>query len=123
MQSLVKHSEAMDQFLRVAVKRMVETQLFEDKHSEAMDQFLRVAVKRTAETQLFEEDGGDKTQFFLPRNWSLKPDWPKRDKEKIVNTSLTLYFCNWIMFEWDSGLILILLDSVQGATYGPGHSH
>jgi hypothetical protein len=31
MQSLVNHSEARDQFLRVAVKRMMETQLFEDE--------------------------------------------------------------------------------------------
>jgi hypothetical protein len=34
MQVLVKHSEAKDQFLRVAVKRMMETQLFEDELKE-----------------------------------------------------------------------------------------
>jgi hypothetical protein len=31
---LVKHSEANDQFLRVAMKRMMETQLFEDELKE-----------------------------------------------------------------------------------------
>jgi hypothetical protein len=34
MQSLAKHSETKDQFLRVAVKRMMETQLFEDELKE-----------------------------------------------------------------------------------------
>jgi hypothetical protein len=32
--TLVKHSEAKDQFLRVAVKRMMKTQLFEDELKE-----------------------------------------------------------------------------------------
>jgi hypothetical protein len=31
MQALVKHSKAMDQFLKVAAKGMPETQLFEDE--------------------------------------------------------------------------------------------
>jgi hypothetical protein len=34
MQTLVKHSQAKDQFLRVAVKRMSETRLFEDELKE-----------------------------------------------------------------------------------------
>jgi hypothetical protein len=34
MQTLVEHSEAKDQFPRVAVKRMTETQLFEDELKE-----------------------------------------------------------------------------------------
>jgi hypothetical protein len=34
MQSLAKHSKTKDQFLRVAVKRMMETQLFEDELKE-----------------------------------------------------------------------------------------
>jgi hypothetical protein len=32
--ALVKHSEAKDEFLRVAVKRVMETQLFEDELKE-----------------------------------------------------------------------------------------
>jgi hypothetical protein len=34
MQALVKHSKARDQFLKVVVKRMMETQLFEDELKE-----------------------------------------------------------------------------------------
>jgi hypothetical protein len=34
MQVLVEHSKSKDQFLRVAVKRMTETQLFEDELKE-----------------------------------------------------------------------------------------
>jgi hypothetical protein len=34
LQTLVKHTEAKDQFLRVAVKRMMDTQLFEDELKE-----------------------------------------------------------------------------------------
>jgi hypothetical protein len=34
MQTLVEHSRSIDQFLRVAVKRLMETQLYEDELKE-----------------------------------------------------------------------------------------
>jgi hypothetical protein len=34
MQALVKHSQAKDQFLKVSIKRMMETQILEDKLKE-----------------------------------------------------------------------------------------
>jgi hypothetical protein len=37
MQAMVKHSQDKDQFLKVAIKRMAETQSFEDEHKEVSE--------------------------------------------------------------------------------------
>jgi hypothetical protein len=37
MQALVKHSQDKDQFLKVAIKRMMETQIFEDELKEVRE--------------------------------------------------------------------------------------
>jgi hypothetical protein len=49
MQALVKHSQDKDQFLKVVIKRMAETQSFEDEHKKVSElnsillaQYLRV---------------------------------------------------------------------------------
>jgi hypothetical protein len=46
MQWLVNHSEARDQFLRVAVKRMMETQLFEDELKKVSQLNIVLLVKK-----------------------------------------------------------------------------
>jgi hypothetical protein len=58
MQSFVKHSEAKDQFLRMAVMRMMEIQLFEDElkkvsqlNSVLLAQKLELEAKLAEETQ------------------------------------------------------------------------
>jgi hypothetical protein len=37
MQALVKHSQDKDQFLKVVIKRMAQTQSFEDEHKEVSE--------------------------------------------------------------------------------------
>jgi hypothetical protein len=37
MQVMVKHSQDKDQFLKVAIKRMAETQSLEDEHKEVSE--------------------------------------------------------------------------------------
>jgi hypothetical protein len=70
MQVLVKHSEAKDQFLRVAVKRMMETQLFEDELKEVNQlNSVLLAQKLELEAKLAEErqakDGKHSTNSLL----------------------------------------------------------
>jgi hypothetical protein len=67
---LVKHSIAKDQFLRVAVKRMMETQLFKDELKELSQlNSILLAQKLELETRLTEEsrakDGKHFTNPFL----------------------------------------------------------
>jgi hypothetical protein len=56
VQTLVEQSRAKDQFLRVAVKRMTETQLFEDELKD-MSQLNTILLARSQEleAQLTEE--------------------------------------------------------------------
>jgi hypothetical protein len=70
MQALVKHSEAKDQFLRVTVKRMTETQLFEDELQEVSQlNSVLLAQKLELEAKLVEErqakDGKHSTNSLL----------------------------------------------------------
>jgi hypothetical protein len=70
MQLLVKHSEAKDQFLRVAAKRMTETQLFEDELKEVSQlNSVLLAQKLELEAKLAEErqakDGKHSTDSLL----------------------------------------------------------
>jgi hypothetical protein len=56
MQTLVKHSQAKDQFLRVAVKRMTETRLFEDELKEvSRPNVVLLASNQEFEARLAEE--------------------------------------------------------------------
>jgi hypothetical protein len=70
MQALVKYSEAKDPFLRVAVKRMTETQLFEDELKEVSQlNLVLLAQKLELEAKLAEErqakDGKHSTNSLL----------------------------------------------------------
>jgi hypothetical protein len=57
MQTMVKHSEAKDQFLRVPVKRMTETQLFENELKEVSQlNSVFLAQKLELEAKLPEEN-------------------------------------------------------------------
>jgi hypothetical protein len=57
MQTMVKHSEAKDQFLRVPVKRMTKTQLFEDELKEVSQlNSVFLAQKLELEAKLPEEN-------------------------------------------------------------------
>jgi hypothetical protein len=56
MQALVKHSQDKDQFLKVAIKRMMETQILEDELKEV----------------------SKLNSILLAENKSLKLNWPKK---------------------------------------------
>jgi hypothetical protein len=65
MQALVKHSEAKDQFLRVAVKRMMETQLFEDDLKEVSQlNSVLLTQKLELETRLADERQAKDSKHF-----------------------------------------------------------
>jgi hypothetical protein len=56
MQALIQHSKNKDQFLKVAIKRMGETQLFEDELKEVNESnLILLADKQKLEAQLVEE--------------------------------------------------------------------
>jgi hypothetical protein len=56
MQAVVKHSQDKDQFLKVSIKRMQETQMFENKLKEANEYNLVLfAQLQELEAQLDEE--------------------------------------------------------------------
>jgi hypothetical protein len=56
MQALIQHSKNKDQFLKVAIKRMGETQLFEDELKEVNESnLILLADKQKLEAQLAEE--------------------------------------------------------------------
>jgi hypothetical protein len=66
------------------------------KHSEAKDQFLRVPVKRMTKTQLFEDELKEVSQLnsvFLAQKLELEAKLPEENQEKkMVNTPPTPYF-------------------------------
>jgi hypothetical protein len=98
MQALVKHSQDKDQFLKVAIKQMQETQIFEDELKEVsklnsvlLNQNQELEAKLAKESQA--KDGKPPLLFFL------------RLDQARVNPRLTVnLFCK-----------------VQGSTYGPCH--
>jgi hypothetical protein len=56
MQTLVEHSQAKDQFLRVTVKRITETQLLEDELKEVSElNIVLLAHNQDLEAKLAEE--------------------------------------------------------------------
>jgi hypothetical protein len=62
---LVKHSKAKDQFLRVAVKRISKTQLFEDELKEVSQlNSILLAQKIELETRLAEESQSKDGKHF-----------------------------------------------------------
>jgi hypothetical protein len=67
------------------------------KHSHDKDQFLKVAVKRMTETQILEDDLNEVNKLnsvLHLKSRSLKLNWPKRAREKMVIIPPTLYFRN-----------------------------
>jgi DNA-binding transcriptional regulator PaaX len=63
--ALVKHFEAKDQFLRVAVKRMTKTQLFEDELKEVSQlNSILLSQKLELETRLAEESQAKDGKHF-----------------------------------------------------------
>jgi hypothetical protein len=66
---LVKHSEAKDQFLRVAMKRMMETPIFEDELKEVSHLNLVLLAQKLELAKLAEErqakDGKHSTDSLL----------------------------------------------------------
>jgi hypothetical protein len=75
MQVLVEHSKSKDQFLRVAVKRMTETQLFEDELKEvSQPNSILLAQKMELEAKLAEESQVKNGKHFIDscfRNWVM----------------------------------------------------
>jgi hypothetical protein len=68
--ALVKHSQAKDQFLKVAIKLMMETQILEDDLKEVSElNSILFAEKQELETKLAKEsqakDGEHPINFFL----------------------------------------------------------
>jgi hypothetical protein len=70
MQAIVKHSQDKDQFLKVSIKRMQETQTFEDELKEATEMNLilstqnqELAAKLSEESRL--KDGNFLMPFIL----------------------------------------------------------
>jgi hypothetical protein len=70
MQALVKHSQDKDQFLKVAIKQMQETQIFEDELKEVsklnlvlLNQNQELEAKLAKESQA--KDGKPPLLFFL----------------------------------------------------------
>jgi hypothetical protein len=69
MQALVKYSQDKDQFLKVAIKRMIETQILEDELKEVsklssilLTKKQELKAKLTKESQ--EKDGEDPIDLF-----------------------------------------------------------
>jgi hypothetical protein len=70
MQALVKHSQDKDQFLKVAIKRMMETQILEDELKEVSKlNSILLAEKQELETKLAKEsqakDGEHLIDLFI----------------------------------------------------------
>jgi ABC-type Zn2+ transport system substrate-binding protein/surface adhesin len=67
IQVIVKHSQDKDQFLKESIKRMQETQLFEDelKESTELNSFL-YARNQEHEDKLSEESKPKDGKFWLP---------------------------------------------------------
>jgi hypothetical protein len=62
---MVKHSTSKDQFLRVVVKRMMETQLFEDELKEVSQlNSILLAQKLELETRLAKESQAKDGKYF-----------------------------------------------------------
>jgi hypothetical protein len=65
VQALVEHFEAKDQFLRVTVKRLTETQLFEDELKEVSQlNIVLLARNQELEARLAEERQAKTGQYF-----------------------------------------------------------
>jgi hypothetical protein len=55
MQALIKHSQDKDRFLKVAIKRMTETQILEDELKEVSELNSILAEKQELEAKLTKE--------------------------------------------------------------------
>jgi hypothetical protein len=80
MQAIVKHSQDRDQFLKVSIKRMQETQTFEDELKEATElnlilstQNQELVAKLTEESRL--KDGNFSMPFILNLRLCLSTFW------------------------------------------------
>jgi hypothetical protein len=66
MQTLVEHSQAKDQFLRVVVKRFIETQLFKDELKEVSQLNIVLLIhNQELEAQLAEESYAKTRKCFI----------------------------------------------------------
>jgi hypothetical protein len=64
---MVKHSQDKDQFLKVSIKRMQETQMFEDELKEANEHYsVLFARLQELEAKLAEESQFKNGKFLLP---------------------------------------------------------
>jgi hypothetical protein len=77
MQTMVKHSQDKDQFLKVAIKRMAETQSFEDE------------LKGVSELN----------SVLLARNQKLEDQLAKESQTKDGKPPWSTYFNNQFMSE------------------------
>jgi hypothetical protein len=67
IQAMVKHSQDKDQFLKVSIKRMQETQMFEDELKEANKHNLVLFTQlQELEAKLAEESQLKDGKFLLP---------------------------------------------------------
>jgi hypothetical protein len=72
------------------------------EHHEAKDQFLRVAVKRLSETQLFEDELKEVSQLnivLLAHNQELEARLAEESKEKTGKCFTNFLFYDKTMFE------------------------
>jgi hypothetical protein len=70
MQALIKHSQDKDQFLKVAIKRMMETQVLEDELNKVSKlNSVLLAQKQELEAKLAKEsqakDGNNTTTIYF----------------------------------------------------------
>jgi hypothetical protein len=64
MQALIKHSQDKDQFLKVAIKRMIETKILEDELKKVGElNSVLLNEKQELEAKLVEESRADGNHF------------------------------------------------------------
>jgi hypothetical protein len=92
---------------------------------EAQDQFLRVAVKRLTETQLFEDELKEVSQLntvLLAHNQELEAQLAEESQAKTSKCLSDFLFWNKTMFEQSPELIISAFYSIHGAAHGPWRS-
>jgi bifunctional N-acetylglucosamine-1-phosphate-uridyltransferase/glucosamine-1-phosphate-acetyltransferase GlmU-like protein len=89
---MVNHSQDKDQFMKVVIKRMVETQSFEDELKEVSElnsvifaQNQELVIKRMVETQSFEDELKEVSEInsvIFAQNQELKAQLAKESQAK-----------------------------------------
>jgi hypothetical protein len=97
VQKLAEHHEAKDQFLRVAVKRLLETQLFEDELKEV----------------------NELNSVLLTRKQELEAQLAEESQAKTDRCFTDFLFYDKTMFEQSFELIATSICSIHGVAHDP----